>query len=119
MKMGFCLSKSDRGVQCGTASTESGTSASAFRTYWFPTDYKVIDKIKDNKPLDLWDATNDSYKISGYYYGLDQFKLSMASSSSLVGQKWQHKKVTDSKQWANVKDYRWAGGNTISVYRME
>ena len=119
MRMGFCLSHSKRGVQCGTVSTENSTEMSAYRTYWFPTDYKVIDKIKDNNPLDLWDATHDSYKISGYSYGLDQFKLSMSSSSSLVGQKWQHKKLTDSSQWANVKDYRWSAGDEIGVYRME
>ena len=118
MTMGFCVSQADRGVSCGTAKTGSGTSASDFRTYWFPTSYKVIDKIKANIPMDIWDATHDSYKIGTYFYGLDQYKLDMASSSALVGRKFQYKAVSDSAMWNNVKDYRFKGGDTISVYRM-
>uniref|UniRef100_A0A7S3I359 Uncharacterized protein n=1 Tax=Favella ehrenbergii TaxID=182087 RepID=A0A7S3I359_9SPIT len=104
-------------MSCGTASTGSGTSASLYRTYWFPISY--VTKIKDNNPLDMWDATHDSYKISDYYYGLTQYKLDMASTSSLVGRKFQYKQVTDDAQWKNVKDYRFKAGDTISVYRMQ
>ena len=66
--MSFCIMQKDRGISCGTANTKSSTSASEFRTYWFPTSY--VDKIKDDTPLDMWDATHNSYKISDYIYGL-------------------------------------------------
>lgn len=49
--------------------------------------YSMTTSIKDESPLDLWDAANDQYMVAQSYYGLDQFKLSMASSVSMVGHK--------------------------------
>ena len=43
----------------------------------------------------------------------------MASTTILVGDKFQFKEVTNEVQWANVKDYRFKTGDTISVYRMQ
>ena len=61
----------DYGLSCGTASTGSGsTSASEFRTYWFADTKTYEAKIKDDTPLDLWDSSNDAYKVTGYLYGL-------------------------------------------------
>ena len=57
-------------MSCGTASTVDETSPSEFRTYWFE-DYKAtVASIKNETPLDLWDAANDGNKITDYYYGL-------------------------------------------------
>ena len=76
--------------------------------------------MKDSTPLDLWDAANNGYSISdGFYYGLTQFYLRMASSVTLVGDKFQYKEPSNSVQWANVKDYRFKAGDTISIYRMQ
>ena len=43
----------------------------------------------------------------------------MASTTTLVGQKFQHKAVTNAAQWTNVKDYRFTAGDTISIYRLQ
>ena len=69
----FCMHHKDYGTQCGTASTGSGSSSESqeFRTYWFPIGtVDITTTIKDDDPLDLWNASYDTYKISDYYYGL-------------------------------------------------
>ena len=43
----------------------------------------------------------------------------MAASNILIANKFQFKEVTDDAQWANVKDYRFKAGETISVYRLQ
>jgi len=105
-------------VSCGTVSTVDGTSASHFRTYWFADYDTTVTSIKNDRPLDLWDAANDGYKISDYYYGLTQYVLNMGSANTLVGDKFQYKEPSDEQQWANVKDYRFKAGDTISIYRL-
>ncbi len=57
--------------------------------------YSLTSVIKNDSPLDIWDAAYDQYKISGYFYGIDQFKLEMAASTILVGRKFQFKQVND------------------------
>lgn len=105
-------------MQCGTASTgSSGTSAEEFRTYWFPIS--IIDSIKDDTPLDPWDTANDEYMIDDYYYGLTQYYLRMASSTILVGDKFQFKEVSNEVQWNNVDDYRFKAFETVSLYRLQ
>ncbi len=49
--------------------------------------YSLTDVIKNDSPLDIWDAAYDKYRINGYFYGIDQFKMDMASSTILVGRK--------------------------------
>mgnify|MGYP000038147620 FL=1 len=43
--------------------------------------------IKDDSPLDLWDAANDGAYINDYYYGMTQYYLRMASTTTIVGDK--------------------------------
>ena len=43
----------------------------------------------------------------------------MASSTTLVGEKFQHRDVTNVSQWTNVKDYRFRAGDTVSLYRLQ
>ena len=117
-EVGFCLAHEDYGVQCGVASTgDSGTSAEEFRSYWFSTD--IIDSIKDDTPLDPWDSAYDDNMIDDYYFGLTQYYLRMASSTILVGDKFQFKEVTNEVQWSNVDDYRFMAGDTINLYRLQ
>ena len=66
----FCLASDDFGTGCGTGSTGSGTSVSEFRTYFFSDTAATVAAIKDELPLDLWDAANDAYMIDDFYYGL-------------------------------------------------
>ena len=114
------MNHADFGTSCGTANTLSSTSASEFRTYWFPKGYDIAAKVKDDTPLDLWDGANDSYKIDdGFYYGLTQYYLRMASANTLVGDKFQYKEPSNDVQWAGVKDYRFKAGDTISIYRLQ
>ena len=116
----FCLAHEDYGVQCGTASTgSSATEATYMRTYYFSDYTTTIANIKDSSPLDLWDSTNDSYYIDDYYYGMTQYYLRLASTTTLVGDKFQFKEPSNVIQWTNVKDYRFKAGDTISLYRMQ
>ena len=123
----FCIALEDefedvdddiRGVQCGTVSTgDDSTEAAEFRTYWFPIS--IVDTIKDDTPLDMWDSAYDDNKIDDYYYGLTQFYTRMASSTTIVADKFQFKEVNSAVQWSNVDDYRFKIGDTISLYRMQ
>ena len=67
----------------------------------------------------MWDSANDSYLIDDVYGGLTQYSLRMASSNTLVGDKFQIKEVSNAIQWTNVKDYRFKAGDSISIYRMQ
>ena len=115
----FCIGHKDYGLQCGTASTGSETSISEYRTYWMP--YSMNSSIKDDSPLDLWDAANDQYMVTQSYFGIDQFKLSMASSVSMVGNKFLYREPGEDQeiQWKNVKDYRFKKDDEVSVYRLQ
>ena len=117
----YCIAHEDFGISCGTASTVDDTSASEFRTYWFPVDDydTIITAIKDDTPLDPWDSAYDSYMIDDYYYGLTQYYLRMASANTLVGDKFQYIDPSNEQQWANVKDYRFRAGETVSLYRLQ
>ena len=117
--MAFCLAHEDFGVSCGTASTVTDTSVSEYRTYWFSDYDTTVASIKDDTPLDLWDSANDSYMIDDFYYGLTQYYLRMASSSTLVADKFQYKEPSNEVQWENVDDYRFKAGETISIYRLQ
>ena len=80
----------------------------------------AVTKIKNAVPLDLWDATNDANKIDDvYYYGLTQYYTRMASTTTMVSDKFQIREVSNESQWANIKDYRFKAGETISIYRMQ
>ena len=83
----FCLAHDDFGTSCGTGSTGSDNEVSEYRTYWFDDSSAVVASIKDESPLDLWDAANDANMIDDFYYGLTQYRLQMASSTTLVGDK--------------------------------
>ena len=43
----------------------------------------------------------------------------MASTSSLVGRKWQYYEPSNESHWKYVKDYRFKAGETISIYRQQ
>ena len=45
--------------------------------------------------------------------------MRMASSTILVGDKFQFKEVSDEVQWNNVDDYRFKRDDTISLYRLQ
>ena len=68
--IGFCLSHEDFGTSCGTGNTGDATylsEDSEYRTYWFDDSSSVVSQIKDDNPLDLWDAANDSNMIDSKY----------------------------------------------------
>ena len=118
----FCIAHDDFGISCGAAgSTSSSTDVTDFRTYWFPE--AMIDtvkaEIKDSSPLDLLSSDYDSYMIDQWYYGLQQYFIRLASSNSIVADKFQHADVNNESQWANVDDYRFRAGETVSLYRMQ
>ena len=69
--------------------------------------------------MDLWASENDSAMINDYYYGMSQYYLRMASTTILVGDKFQFREVSNEVQWSNVSDYRFKTGDTIYVYRMQ
>ena len=114
----FCIAEEYRGMMCGTASTGDDTQASEYRSYWF-SDLSIIDIIKDDDPLDLWDSAYDDYMIDDYFFGITQFFIRMASANSVVGDKFQYREVTNEVQWNNVDDYRFKAGDTISLYRLQ
>lgn len=88
--VGFCIGEYERGLQCASASsgTDENLELSEFRTYWFSDFTYAYDKINDpDTPMELWTSEFDDYIINDIYFGLTQYVIRAASSTSFVADK--------------------------------
>ena len=95
------------------------------KSYWFPdTSTSALSAIAGGTQ-DLWGET--SHLIDGYYGGLNRWQVLHISDTSFQAAKFQPKaKVLDEDDtdqtiydyWSQMQDYRFKGGDEVTVYSM-
>ena len=107
----FCIHKEEIGISCGVVKAVSDGDVDTFETYWLPVSKKGE---LDGSTL-AFNTSLDSAKVTGALRTLQYYKIGTSGASAFQADKYL---LAEQESYTGLKDYRFANGDTVDIYRM-